>query len=245
MKYNIFTFLKNLSERQRQIISQQKELSKIAQENVWANVFHDSIRGYPHLENLPLNIGRWAGNYSFFYLLFRILKDFEPTNILDLGLGESSKFISTFLKHNLPNSRHTIGEHDPEWISFFEANFSLPQQSVIKELTITKKIIDGAEVNAYEDFENTFKEWYDFILIDAPFGSPKHSRHDVLAYIAQTDFNRDFVIVLDDTNRFGEQQTLQAIVSELKQQRSDIYTATYSGMKSSTVITNKKFLISI
>ncbi|GAL81813.1 hypothetical protein JCM19274_372 [Algibacter lectus] len=32
----------------------------------WANIYHDSIRGKNALQNLPLNIGRWAGNYTFF-----------------------------------------------------------------------------------------------------------------------------------------------------------------------------------
>ncbi|MEZ0130278.1 hypothetical protein AB9T88_11140, partial [Flavobacterium sp. LBUM151] len=58
--------IKENKERQNRIIAQNEEL-------LWASVFHDSIRGKKGIEDLSLNIGRWAGNYSFFYVLNRIL----------------------------------------------------------------------------------------------------------------------------------------------------------------------------
>ena len=83
------------------------------------------------LENLPLNIGRWAGNYSFFYALHRILKDGQPTSILELGLGESSKFISTYLDNHLLSSFHTIIEQDISWMNNFKNTFHLSPRSQI------------------------------------------------------------------------------------------------------------------
>jgi len=59
----------------------------------WANIFHDSIRGKKHIDDLGLNIGRWAGSYPFFYVLNRILSDYCPSSILEFGLAESSKGI--------------------------------------------------------------------------------------------------------------------------------------------------------
>jgi hypothetical protein len=63
----------------------------------WANIYRDSIRGKEWLEKLPLNVGRAAVNYNFFYVLNRILNDYKPNRILEFGLGESSKFISTYI----------------------------------------------------------------------------------------------------------------------------------------------------
>ena len=65
-------------------------------EVVWANVYHDSIKGYPFLQNLGLNVGRFACNYTLLYLLHRIIEVSKPQRILELGLGESSKLISTY-----------------------------------------------------------------------------------------------------------------------------------------------------
>ena len=52
----------------QQQIALQKQNLLLTQELEWAHVFHDSIKGKPWLENLSLNIGRWAGSYSFFYI---------------------------------------------------------------------------------------------------------------------------------------------------------------------------------
>jgi hypothetical protein len=32
----------------------------------WAHIYHDSIRGKKAIEELELNIVKWAGNYCFF-----------------------------------------------------------------------------------------------------------------------------------------------------------------------------------
>src|SRR5690554_6195752 len=80
---------------------------KLLQENEWANIYHDSIRGNDELQQLSLKIGRWAGNYSFFFLVHRILKDFKPKKIVEFGLGESSKFISSYNK-SVNNFHHHI-----------------------------------------------------------------------------------------------------------------------------------------
>src|SRR5690606_21955834 len=85
----------------------------------WANVYHDSIRGKEWLQNLPLNIGRWAGNYTFFYVLNRVLTDCKPNNIIEFGLVESSKFISTFLDNYLIQSSHLVIEQNREWYKNF------------------------------------------------------------------------------------------------------------------------------
>ncbi len=220
-------------------------LEKSVEESVWANVYHDSIRGYSALEKLPLNIGRWAGNYSFFYLLNRILKDFQPENILELGLGESTKFISTYVNNYLPNAHHHIAEHDPVWIDFFSNNFQLSSRSEIKEIELEKGVLEKNEYYRYKDFTNQFSANYDFILIDGPFGCNPVSRYDVIGYIHEHEFSGNFVILLDDTNRAGEQNTLATILHLLRKKRSDIYYSTFAGLKSCTVITNQKFLTSI
>lgn len=214
-------------------------------ETVWANIYHDSIRGYVELEKLPLNIGRWAGSYSFFYLLNRVLKDFKPKNILELGLGESTKFISTYIENYLPDTKHIISEHDEEWISNFNEKFQLSKNSSIVQIDLDKKIIEDFEVTSYKDFDATFQENYDLILIDAPFGSPRYSRYDIVEYIKNKDFSDNFIIILDDTNRTGEKDTLNVLINLLKMKRDDIFHETYQGAKASTIITNMKFFTSV
>ena len=240
--------IKNLFHVKDQVEKLEFHLSQIEKqcnENMWANIYHDSIRGFEELEKLPLNIGRWAGNYSFFFILHRVLTEFKPENILELGLGESSKFISKYIESYLPETKHIITEHDISWIEVFESKFSLSSRSTIKKLNLGKKTINSEEVICYEDFENQFNEFFDMIVIDAPFGSRRYSRYDIISYIKQHDFKRDFVIILDDTDRVGEKDTLREILALLSENREDVYHQTLSGIKATSIITNKKFLTSL
>lgn len=53
----------------------------------WANIFHDTIKGKLHLNELGLSPGRRAANYSMLYLMACILNDYKPKRILEFGLG--------------------------------------------------------------------------------------------------------------------------------------------------------------
>ena len=90
----------------------------------WAHNYHDSIRGISFIETLNLNIGRWAGNYAFFYVLNRILNDYKPKKIIEFGLGESSKFISKYIEFSLKDTKHTIIEQSEEWKDAFVTGFN-------------------------------------------------------------------------------------------------------------------------
>lgn len=50
----------------KQFIIDYKEREGKLSELTWANVYHDSISHKPWLQALGLNVGRWAGGYSFF-----------------------------------------------------------------------------------------------------------------------------------------------------------------------------------
>src|SRR5688572_19322082 len=111
-------FLELIRENRRN----QKEILRYSKEIYWASIYRDSIKGKDWLENMPLNVGRWGCDYAFFYLMNRILSDFSPKLILELGLGESSKFISSFLNRELPDSQHFVLEQDENWKELYLKN---------------------------------------------------------------------------------------------------------------------------
>ena len=49
----------------------------------------------------------------------------------------------------------------------------------------------------------------------------------------------------DDTDRVGEKDTLREILALLSENREDVYHQTLSGIKATSIITNKKFLTSL
>ncbi len=221
-------------ENQQQLIRQNQELE-------WAHVYHDSIRGKVHLENLPLNIGRWAGNYAFFYLLNRIMSDAKPQRILEFGLGESSKFIASCLEHDLKQGLHQIIEQSSEWATAFNSRFELGAYSKVSVCPLVKKQINGHEVNSYEGLAEVVTGTFDLYLVDGPFGSPHFSRYDILAVAGRLKPSDEFIIIVDDYDRIGEQETAKALEVLFEEKQIKAYTKVYTGIKRVWLLATPKY----
>ena len=219
---------------ERAIINQNREL-------IWAHVYHDSIRGKDWLMGLPLNIGRWAGNYSFFYVLNRILSDYEPKQILEFGLGESSKLTSTHLENSLLDSTHDIVEHDEDWRNSFTKRFQLSKRTSVHILELQQKNVRGYKTNGYKGIQEFIKTKYDLYIIDGPFGSDKYSRYDIVHLAKEFSTQDEFIILFDDYDRRGEQQTFNAIIKLLKQKEIQVAIHFYVGVKTVAVIGTNKY----
>jgi len=217
-----------------------KELLQL-NELEWAHIYHDSIRGKTWLENLPLNIGRWAGNYSFFYVLNRVLNDFQPKHILEFGLGESSKFVTAFLENKLINSSHLIIEHDENWYKSFKNNFDLSERTTVEICPLSKRNVLNYEVNTYLGLKNVVKQKFDLYIIDGPFGSFHYSRYDIVELAKEFKINDEFIIIIDDYQRKGEKETVQKLFELFKKKSIPIYSGEYSGNKSVKVLATRKF----
>jgi hypothetical protein len=224
--------------------NQDMQLS-LLKELEWAHIYHDSIRGKTWLEELPLNIGRWAGSYSFFYVLNRVLSDYKPKSILDLGLGESSKFISSYLENDLIDSRHIIAEQSKEWIEEFKVRFALTNRSTVVFCPLAESVVKGHKINSYGNFNERIKGKFDLYIIDGPFGSPRYSRYDIISKIEEFDINDEFIILFDDTDRVGERDTFYDAVRILKDKKIEIFTSDYVGNKTVTVLATKKYRFAI
>lgn len=221
-------------ENQAYIIRQNQEL-------VWAHVYHDSLRGKTYLENLPLNIGRWAGNYPFFYLLNRIMSDAKPQRILEFGLGESSKFISACLQEDLPSTTHQIVEQSSKWATAFTNQFTLNEFSKISICPLVIKKINDHDVNCYEGLTDVVAGTFDFYLVDGPFGSPHYSRYDILSMAERLSSSDEFIIVIDDFERVGEKETSQALIALFDVKEIKTYTQVYTGIKEVWVLSTSKY----
>ena len=190
------------------------ELLSAHNELLWASIYHDSIRDKEWINKLSLNVGRWAVGYPFLYILNRVLSDFKPKNILELGLGESSKIISSYLEYYLIDSFQHI---------------------IIENYVKDKKYL------GYKDIENFITRKYDLYCIDGPFGSEEFSRYDIVNIA--TKFNKDdeFIIIFDDYDRCGEKMTVVDLLDVLKSKNMLFYTGIYSGEKEVFVIGTQKY----
>lgn len=192
------------------------ETNRCMLENDWAQIYHDTIIGSEWLLDKsvsPGGYGRQAVGYNFLYALYRILDEMRPRNILEMGLGQSTKLTGQYARYF--GATHTVVEHDREWVEFFCHGWKkLSQQTRIYLSPLKEAEFDGQKYHAYRDFDKIVKELKapcELILVDAPFGEgSERSRRDIIAYLPQL-LSKEFVIMVDDCGRKGEKNLLQEI----------------------------------
>lgn len=226
---------------QEQILEYNREILAHTKELEWAHIYHDSIRDKQWMQHLSLNIGRWAGSYPFFYVLSRILNDHKPKTILEFGLGESSKMISTYLNNYLNETKHTIIEQDSKWAKAFSGRFTLSERSLVEILPLDEKTVNGFKVNVYRDIEKKITQKYDLYVVDGPLGSTNYSRYDIVSVVKDLDATDEFVILFDDYDRPGEKETFRALTAMLKEKGVNFSVGLYVGIKSVAVIGTDKY----
>ena len=227
------------------ILANQKVLYNQNREIIYANIFHDTIKGSEWLaDDFSLSPGGAALGYPALYVLYRILNEVNPKRILEMGLGQSTKIISQYNKH-FPDCRHQVVEHDHLWIDFFLNHFQLPESIGIVELPIKDISInlDGnpTEITVYEGFAEHFEgQSFDFICIDGPYGytSPRYARADLMSILPEC-LKESFVIFLDDCNREGEKNTFNLMSETLKEHGITHYLNIYHGEKDTGLIVSE------
>ena len=193
--------------------------------------------------------GGWAVGFAFLCVLYRVLDEFRPASILEVGLGQSTKMTTAYMKSELNANAtiHNIVEHDEEWADFMKNSIDLKKSKLII-LPLIQKEYKGSSGIAYEGFSDKVgTDKYELILIDGPFGSGgKFSRIDILSIVPEC-LADDFVIMVDDTERKGEKNTCEELCRILKQNNIDYVFSEYVGEKNFTVIASKsrKFVCSM
>lgn len=236
-----------------QILEEIKTLSDAAvrwsSEAIWCNIFNNTILDSTWLTSKSFSPGRWAVGYPFLYFMYRILNDFKPSSVLELGLGQSTSMLVQYAKA-YDFVEHSVVEHDEEWITLFQKNIEIPKNTRIirldREMATYK---EAEEVRVFSDFKNTFYgSKFDFILIDAPLGGDmkQYSRIDILS-ILPFCLNESFVIILDDYQRKAERNTGKEIERILKENHIKFAANTHRGDKDLRIWTSvdNKFICTL
>lgn len=191
-------------------------VNEYAIELLWSQIYHDTIIGSRWLWDKSVSPGgphRWAVGYNFLYALYRILDEMQPKQILEMGLGQSTKLTGQYARYF--GASHTVVEHDREWTEFFCHGWrNLSRQTRIVLAPIVEAEFLGQKYFAYQDFDKVVKCLQapcELILVDGPFGGrSERSRRDIVPYLPQL-LADDFVIMIDDCGRKGEENLVQEI----------------------------------
>lgn len=211
----------------------QSELSLRDSEQYWAHVYHDTISNSSWLNNKSVSPGRWAVSYIVLYVLYRVLDEMRPTSILECGLGQSSKLTIQYARAT--GAKLMICENNPDWLNFFARQMpDAPDYTTILD-AVNVQIVPPYESRTYHGFSDAIgKTKFNLVLIDGPRGSDHYSRPEILDIVDNLDTS--FVILLDDMNRIGEQETWRMLREKLKSRGIDFREGRYTSDKGLGII---------
>lgn len=225
---HIDNVLNNIEKRILTFEQNNKNLFIKNYEPYWANVYHDTINNSHWLANKSVSPGRWAVSYIVLYVLYRILDEIKPQSILECGLGQSSKLTIQYTESH--NADLTICENNPEWLSFFMRQFSTADKYTKILDTEMVHIVPEYESRTYKDFKSAIQnKKFNLVLIDGPLGSAHYSRPEILETINNLD--KSFVILMDDMNRIGEQETFELLKTKLHEKHINFKETIYESDK--------------
>ena len=249
---NLQLKLDNISEKLSQEIlknneikNTQKNIEAFERENFYANVLRDSTYNSNWLVDKAFTLTGGAANYSFIFSLFKILEDIEPINILEFGLGQTSKVTTQYVINREPNANLIIIEHDDNWISTFSKKLTLNEKIQICQKNIINSEINNIAIDKYDNLDDIISnKKFDLIVIDGPLGYDRtYPRTNVLDIIPK-NLAQEFVILLDDAERLGEQNTAKLIFNKLEEHNIEYLKSYKNGLKKQLIITspNYKFI---
>lgn len=229
----------------RAILESQNLQNRMAQESLAAITFSNAIQNSEWLKYKSFYPGRWAVEYTFLLTLFRIFEHHKFTNLLEFGLGQTSRMVHQYAAfHNVPAI--TV-EHDTEWIEFTRKDTHNAYPINVKVLPLEMVDYNGYKTRTYQGVKSAFEnQKFDFILVDGPFGSEHYSRSQIIR-LAKSNLAETFCIIIDDCNRIGEQETVAEVEKELKSRSIKYAINKYYGLSDYVVICseNLKFLTSL
>lgn len=210
---------------------------RFASEAVWAAIFNNTITNSVWLKDKEFSPGRWAVGYQSLYVMYRILNEVRPARILELGLGQSTRLTAQYASYY--QAEHYVVEHDQSWIEFFSNSFkALSNTNIIRLDREFIKFKDAEKVRVFKSFAETFSnKTFNFIIIDAPLGGDmkQYARVDVCKLMPGL-LEKSFVIIIDDSNRIGEINTIVAMEEVLQEYGIAYKKGKYIGQNDCTVI---------
>ena len=230
--YKLLKFL-----RITQLLENQNQIMKLQRENLFAQKFNNSIQDSEWLKYRNFSPGGWAVDYSFLFVLFKILNSMKPSNVIEFGLGQSSKMIHQYASY-YKNDAVTI-EHDQDWVDFFQNDKQGDYHINIKLMDMEMINYKEVETRTYAEIENyCIGNKYDLIVVDGPLGSEHYSRPQIIN-LAKDHLAKTFCIIIDDTNRIGEEETVSDLFAVLESRKIEYCHKTYKSIKSFTVVCSK------
>jgi hypothetical protein len=145
-------------------LAQIMENNRLMNEILKAEKFHDSIIDSKWLSQKSFSPGRGAADYAVLYTIYKTLDLMHPKDILEFGLGQSSRIIQQYANAFDDVNAVTV-EHDKSWVHFFKASNAIEYNMNIKMLDLYDTVYKSEKVLIYKDLDQIKNKKYDFVLL--------------------------------------------------------------------------------
>jgi hypothetical protein len=172
-----------------------------------------------------------AASYGLMYLLTRALTELPVRRIVEMGSGQSTILIDRLRSGE---GAHVAYEQNEFWAGSVAAQ--VPRCDV-RHRPLVPKTFRGISYDGYTDLEAVE---FDLLLVDGPNGTDHASRFDCVQLVNDTKAT-EFIVVVDDAGRPGEQETVAEIVRVLKGRGLDFKLNHLSGRTQQAVFTTPRF----
>ena len=207
----------------------------------YAHLLHDGMKGTFWLNKQTFDLHNWAANYSFIYLLFRILDKMEPRNILEFGLGQTTKLTTQYIAYKNSKAYLNVCEHSRDWIQIYQPELPKHEHIRINHLELEYFEYRRKKNDKYAGLlELVGDRKFDLIIVDGPVGGGKNlPRSNVVDLIGHGNLAEDFVIIFDDAERVGEKNTIRKTQAALRKKSIAFQTFERFGIKRQAYIVSK------
>ena len=210
------------------------------QELNFADLLHDSTHSSSWLKDKNFALYGWAANYSFIYTLFRILDNVQPAHILEMGLGQTSMVTTQYIANKKPAADLDIIENDESWIKVYEPKLAKSQNIKLHQCDIEFFDYEGEQSRKYKELNKiTGDKKYNLIIVDGPFGGAQKLPRSNIVELVEHNLAQDFIIMFDDAERAGEQNTIAQTKAKLTSLGIKFGTQQRNALKSQVLIFSK------
>lgn len=212
-----------------------------SREIMWADSFNLAIRHSKWMKRSSYTLGRAAVGYNFMYVLYRICNELHPTQILEMGMGQTTSLLTQYAVHNrfgTDKVSHFVVEQDQEWSDYYTSNIKMPRNSHILLHPAVLKMVRNEEVLSYEGLKEAVSDTrFDLILVDGPIHGEETNfrRIDTLDLIPEHLAER-WIMLFDDQQRLPDRNGTELVKERLQEFNIPFCEGWYKGKKDVQVL---------
>lgn len=220
---------------QRGLERQLTELKRLQQETIHRSNLESLLTANRIPYTVQISLGGASANASLLWLITRFHLEFDAARYCELGAGSTTKIMSALTS---ARKADIVSLESDEW--WWKAHQSLPGVRCLKTSLIQTTQL-GHNTAAY-DASVLPADWMpQLLIVDAPIGTPQHSRIGSWILIERMIASNDFFIIFDDYDRPGERQTVKAVLQAFQEKGVQHSVKSWSGIKSQCAVFSSQY----